>query len=186
MRRCHHSGGTPGSVQHVCAHASTMSESSTWKKKMTTTQPALRSCSSKAQNTWRPGRRETHGAGEAERAAGANSPSSPTRTRLQHFLDRPGRVRDVVESDDRHHEERGRSGAGAIAAARRAAASIGFALLKLAAGSHGKLLPLFTRAGPAASRRRVSDRRQTGEFPRAGSPCCRPGCRTRGQSVLPA
>jgi hypothetical protein len=75
-------------------------------------------------------------------------------------LDRPGRVRDVVESDDRHHQERGRSGAGAIAAARRAAASIGFALLKLAAGSHGKLLRPVHASRPRERRGGETDRRR--------------------------
>eukprot|EP00321_Phaeocystis_globosa_P009247 CAMPEP_0118831758 /NCGR_PEP_ID=MMETSP1162-20130426/32130_1 /TAXON_ID=33656 /ORGANISM="Phaeocystis Sp, Strain CCMP2710" /LENGTH=424 /DNA_ID=CAMNT_0006763223 /DNA_START=49 /DNA_END=1320 /DNA_ORIENTATION=- len=53
-------------------------------------------------------------------------------------LQGPEHVRDVVESDDRHHEERGRSGAGAIAAARCAAANVGFALLELSGRCHGE------------------------------------------------
>ena len=148
-----------------------MSESSTWKTQTLTTLPALRSCSSKAQNTWRPWRREAHGAGGAECAArGTNTPSRPTRTRLPALLlDRPSRVRDVVESDDRHHEERGRSGAGAIAAARCAAANVGFALLELSGRCHGE-------AGCAClggTRRRSRSVRQSASLAQ--------GCRLAGQ-----
>ena len=76
--------------------------------------------------------------GQAKRnvSRGATAPPPNPNQAPTLLIDWPSCVWDVIESDDRHHEERGRSGTGAIAAARRAAASIGLAILKLPACSH--------------------------------------------------